>query len=82
MTSAFVTITPTAASIELTSNVFIGPPTTEHISVSDDNVAVRDLLMLSTTHIASREVLTLLGRRNGWRRVLVAVARWLLRRAA
>lgn len=79
----FIRILPSAddRAIRITGNHFVGTPTADHIEVGADSIVVRDMLATSIVHPHAREAIALLAPRpHWWRRAIVAVARWLLRR--
>ena len=66
----------------ISDNYFYGPPTENHIEITATDFHISGLFMMSLEHERMPEVNALLSSpRKWWRRMLVAVARWLLRRA-
>ena len=83
---SFLTVAPGYKKpVSVMNNVFIGPATTDHIVLGDSGASIHDLFAMSSAHPRFdevRAVLSLSTPRRWWRRALVSVARWMLRRAA
>jgi hypothetical protein len=83
MSSYFIQVDRDSMQHSITGNYFVGPASEDHITIGRNGVVIKGLFAMSIDEASRVGVLALTTPRySRWKRVLAAVARWLLKRAA